>query len=114
MNEYGNPPSPPSWEQIEFNCLLILGAEDDPEDSMAFRLTRQSFALVCYGVQLAVRVNPELHAAAEAFLKKVYELSEAQNFLDWGKRPTLQAEMEDLLGGPDDNEMPDFLPPGLA
>jgi hypothetical protein len=92
-------PDPPSWDQIAFNCFVVLEAPDDPEDTLAFQVTRQELGLVTFASQMLVRIIPEMGPITLAFLRKVTELSDAQGFLD--VTPELRREVG--LPDPDDD-----------
>jgi hypothetical protein len=84
VDEHGDhtEPDPPSWEQIEYNSLVVIGAPHDPEDTLNFALTRQELALITFAVQVLVRFIPELGFITMAFLQKITELGGAQGFLE--------------------------------
>lgn len=81
----------PSWERVTHNCLLILESAADPEDALNFALTRQELAFLCAATEIQVRLFPELGQTGLAFLQKVAQLAEAQEYLE--VTPELKREL---------------------
>jgi hypothetical protein len=104
MDKHGDhsQPDPPSWEQIEYNSLLILHAPADPEDTLQLAMTRQELAFLTFATQVCQRFIPELGFVALGFLRKVTELSEAQEFL------VIPHKLKEILGMELPEDDPDY------
>jgi hypothetical protein len=116
MDESGDHtrPDPPTWEQVEYNCLLILESSQDPEGALNFSLTKQEAAFVIFATQTQVMLIPELGIVALRLLRKFTELSEAQGFTDIPHELKVRLGMELPLDDdfdPDDYEGGDDIDP---
>lgn len=83
----------PSWERYKIGAASIVMSKDDPEDTLMLSLTEREVALFAFGNMVSAFLFPEFQQIVGRTNKKLIEVSNVQQFLDFEA-----GELDELLG----------------